>query len=254
MLFRIDDHAETKRLGQDMLDRGQLQAVAAVEHGGRLRMIFGHGRYLAAKAVGIKTLEVNIHPAMDDTQFILTRTSENLQRKELTGWRKWLLCDGLIKLNGWDQKTLAEKMHLDQSSVTRYVAVGRCIQEVKDALRDGKITISDCYAISKLPEADQPGLLALRLTGCASRDVLENQGRKLRNAAKNGNSAPVARAAKIKCPLPSGHIITVTGDEISLEEAMESLQQAIKAIKKAIDTGLDAKTAQCVWRDMAKAG
>jgi len=45
----------------------------------------------------------------------------------------------------------------------------------------------------------------------------------------------------------------VTGQDVTLDEAIESLKEAIKAMTKARDTGLDAKTAQAVWRDVAKA-
>jgi hypothetical protein len=79
-LARHDDPEETRRLGQDLLARGQLQRVAAIEDG---RMIFGHGRYLAAKAVGIKTLEVRIYPAMSDS-----RTPPPWTRKT-TAWCPW---------------------------------------------------------------------------------------------------------------------------------------------------------------------
>ena len=41
----------------------------------------------------------------------------------------------------------------------------RCIPAVQDALKDGKIGISDCYAISKLEERQQATLLAFRLSG-----------------------------------------------------------------------------------------
>jgi len=65
-LARHDDPAEIRRLGQDMLERGQLQPVAALENG---RFIFGHGRFLGAVDAGIKTLEVRVYPVMDETQF-----------------------------------------------------------------------------------------------------------------------------------------------------------------------------------------
>ena len=58
-LDRHDDPEKTRHLGEDMLANGQLQAVGATEDG---RMIFGHGRWLAAKAVGIKTLEPSDSP------------------------------------------------------------------------------------------------------------------------------------------------------------------------------------------------
>jgi hypothetical protein len=44
------------------------------------------------------------------------------------------------------------------------------------------------------------------------------------------------------------------GEELSLDEAIDSLKEAIKAMSKARDTGLDAKTAMAVWKDMARAG
>jgi ParB-like chromosome segregation protein Spo0J len=80
-----------------MLAKGQLQPVGATEEG---RMIFGHGRWLAAKAAGIKSLEVKLFPAsLSDTQFKLMRAAENLQRKELTGYQKWGLCADLMSGN-----------------------------------------------------------------------------------------------------------------------------------------------------------
>jgi hypothetical protein len=120
---------------------------------------------------------------------------------------------------------------------------------VVEALRDNKISISDCYEISKAGDRDsQLQLLALKNAG-ASRDVLAAKGRKQRAAA-----APAVRVSKIKCPLPSGHVITVAGDSISLDDAIESLKEALKAMTKARDTGLSAASAQRVWADMSKAG
>jgi ParB family transcriptional regulator, chromosome partitioning protein len=115
-------------------------------------------------------------------------------------------------------------------------------------LKAGTVSISDVYAASKLPESEQAGLLTLKLSG-ATRDQLEHQGRKKRAAA-----TPTVRTSKIKYPLPTGHTVTIAGDGVSLEDAIESLQTAIKGIKKAIETGLDARTAQSVWKDMAAAG
>ena len=145
-------------------------------------------------------------------------------------------------------KDVAKDFKVDPAKVTRATSLFSCIPEVIEAAKAGQIGESDWYAISKLPSAAQPGLLALKLSG-ASRDVLERQGRKQRAA-----SAPAVRASKIKCPLVSGPVVTVAGDEISLDDAIEALKEATKAMQKARDTGLDASTAQRVWSDMAKAG
>jgi hypothetical protein len=62
------------------------------------------------------------------------------------------------------------------------------------------------------------------------------------------------RTAKIKCPLPNGQIVTVAGNELSLEDAIESLSEAVKLMKAALAKGLNAKTAERVWKDVAAAG
>jgi len=61
------------------------------------------------------------------------------------------------------------------------------------------------------------------------------------------------KVSRIKCPLPSGATIQVSGESISLDDAIEAAQEWIKEAKKASEQGLDAKTFQAVMRDKAKA-
>jgi ParB-like chromosome segregation protein Spo0J len=259
-LARHNDPEKVRQLGESMLARGQLQEVAATEDG---RMPFGHGRWLAAKAVGIKTLEVKIYPAsLTDTEFRLIRAAENLQRNELTGYQKWLLCADLMCGNpNWLQKDLAAALNVSEKMVTVNLSPSKCIPAVQDALKDGKIGNSDCYAISKLGEQEQAGLLALKLSG-ASRDQIEQAGRNRRNGKPD--SEPPQRTAKIKIQLAintkeisvngMATVAALPGKEISLQEAENMLTQAAKAVREAIKQGLDAKTLERVCRDKAKRG
>lgn len=246
-LARHDDPEKIRRQGEDMLAKGQLQAVGAIEDG---RLIYGHGRWLSANTVGMKMLEVKLFPAtLTDTEFQLIRAAENLQRKELTGYRRWLLCAELMCANvSWTQKDLAGHLHLSESMIVRMLSPSKCSGEWQDALKQGKVGISDCYAASKLPLAEQAGLLALKGSG-ASRDAIESAGRKTRSG-----HAPVVRASRIKCQLPGGVSIVASGDELSLDDLIEALAEAGKEARKARDQGLDAKTFQAVLRDKAKAG
>lgn len=245
-LARHDDPEEIRLRGLDMQERGQLQPVAATEDG---RMIYGHGRYLAALSAGIKTLEVKVFPALDETQFILTRAAENLQRKELTGYRKWRLCDALIELNGWDQKTLAQHLHLGESNVTRLLSPSKSSAAWQEALREGKVTISDCYAASKLPLEDQAGLLALKLSG-ASRDTLEQVGRKKR---ANVSGKPAVCLSRVDIAMPRDVNVVIRGNDLSMAEVVEVLTETLKEARKAADI-YDVKTFQNMMRDRAKAG
>jgi hypothetical protein len=243
---RHDDPEEIRLRGQDMLARGQLQAVGATEDG---RLIFGHGRWLAAKAAGIKTLEVKVFPAsLPDTQFKLVRASENLQRKELTGHKTWLLCSELMCSNpDWELKDLAKHLGKDASWATRIMCLSKCIPEWQSAFKDGKVGISDCYAASKLPEKEQAGLLALKLSG-ASRDAIEQAGRKQRN----GN-APAVRLSRVRIAMPQGATVVVSGNGLDLPGVVELLTETLKEARKAAEQ-YDVSTWVRMMRDRAKAG
>jgi ParB family chromosome partitioning protein len=246
-LARHDDSEKIRLQGVDMLAKGQLQPVGATEDG---RMIFGHGRWLAAKSAGIKTLEVKVFPAsISDTEFKLIRASENLQRKELTGHRKWLLCAGLLSTNPtWQMKDLAERLGLDPSMVTRLVSPSKCIPAWQEALAAGKVGISDCYAASKLVEVEQADLLRQKLAG-ASRDAIEQAGRK-----KRATTTPSVTLKRVKIAMPEGTTIVLTGAEMALDDVINALESALSAARRAHKDNLDVKTAEKVWRDKAKAG
>lgn len=245
-LARHDDPEKTRLLGENMRANGQLQAVGATEDGG---MIFGHGRWLAAKSAGIKNLEVKLYPvSLSETQVKLIRAAENLQRKDLTGHQKWLLCADLMVGNAsWQMKDLAEHLHLDPSMVTRLLSPSKCIPAWQDALAAGTAGISDCYAASKLPQKDQAELLVQKLSG-ASRDQIEQSGRQ-----KRSGTASAIRVVRIKCPLPSGATVTVSGsaEGLSLEEMIEALAELLKEARRANEQGIDGKTFAAVCRDKA---
>jgi hypothetical protein len=133
--------------------------------------------------------------------------------------------------------------------VTRLRSVARCIPAVREALAGGAIGISDAYALSKADEREQTQLLALKLSG-ASRDQIETEVKK-----KKRNGTPAVRVSRIKCPLPSGSVVQVSGEEISLDDMIEAIAEVLKEAKKASEQGLDARTFQSVMvmRDKAKA-
>ena len=248
-LARHDDPEVIRRHGQDLLANGQLQAVGATEDG---RMIFGHKRLLAARSAGLKTLEVKIYPAtLTETQFKLIRLAENIHRTDLTAYQKWLAGTELMCGNpGWKLLDLAEHLHLDPSSVTRLMSPSKCIPAWQEALKAGTVGISDCYAASKLPEAEQASLLALKLSG-ASRDQLEQAGRKARVTS---STAGTVKLARIRCPLPTGTTVVVSGPEMALEDLISALSTTLELARRANKDSLDVRTAEKVWKDKAKAG
>lgn len=239
------DPEAQNQLNQSVATHGVLQPIGLTKDG---KLIWGEGRLIAAQAAGHPEIPAVVmeHP-MTEGEFLTLQMVENMARSDLSPVDQWEGCVRLLEANPqWQLKDVAKALSLDPSMVTRLLSPSKCVPAVQDAFRQGKLGISDCYAISKHGEAEQLELLALKLSG-ASRDAIEQAGKKKRTAA------PSVRLSRVKCVLPTGVQIVVSGEGISLEDVIDSLAEAGKEARKAREQGLDAKTFQAVCRDKAKA-
>ncbi|MCE9565754.1 MAG: ParB/RepB/Spo0J family partition protein [Planctomycetes bacterium] len=239
------DEAALRALGESLKIR-QNDPVQSKPDG---IMIDGERRLRAAKLVGLEKLDVILtDAALTDSQINVIRLTSFFHREDLSAYEKYLACADLMAANpSWQMKDLAETLKLDASMVTRILSPSKCIEPWVMAFKAGQVGVSDVYAASKLPEADQAGLLALKLSG-ATRDQLEQASRKARTTA-----APAVKLSRISCQLPGGVTVAVSGKEVSLDEAIESLSEVLKAAKKARDEGLTAKSWTSAMKDKAKA-
>jgi len=240
------DEAELHLLGESLRVK-QLQPVLAKPDG---TLIAGERRLRAAALVGLEELDVIItEEPLTDTQVRVFQLTENVHRAELTDAEKWRACEELLGLNpGWTNKDLAEHLKLSRPTVTKYLAPSRCAKEVQDALEAGRIGITTAYEISRADAGQQTELLRLKEAG-ASRDGLAEHLRKQRKA-----STPQVRAKRIVCPLPSGVTVTVAGEDLSLDDLIQALDDALKAAKKGREQHIDVRTWQRVMLDKSRAG
>jgi ParB family transcriptional regulator, chromosome partitioning protein len=257
-LARHKDREKIRQVADSLLQKGQLQQILVVEDG---RIIAGHLRYLAAKLAGMKTLEAKVYPAtITDAQFLTLRCVENLLREDYTPYERFIRCSDLMTFNtGWQLKDLAEALHLSASEASKIMAAAKCVQEVLDAFRDGKIGHSDVYLISRVSHAEQHALLAKKLGG-ANRDAIEAA---VQEAAKpKGAKPPEERIARVRIPLAvktdevkAFGTVTVSGTagaEVDLKETENLLSEALKAVRDAKKRGYGVKAAQAAWKDVAK--
>jgi ParB family transcriptional regulator, chromosome partitioning protein len=151
---------------------------------------------------------------------------------------------------GATAKELAEKIDRDPSMLTRLLSLWKCIPPVIKAAEEGKIGPKAWYQISLLPEAEMAGLLAMHLSGMPA-DQIASISRQKRKPA---STAPAARLSRVRCALPSGVQIVVSGAELSLDELIEAFGEAAKEAKRAREQGLDIKTMSRVMADKAAKG
>lgn len=209
------------------------------------KLVAGMGRILAVKLLGWDEIEVRVIDGPRTVSDLRAITlCENLHRADLTGWEKWqALCELMFMHQDWQLKDLAEEVSLSQSLLTRYMSPSKCIGAWQEALKTGKVGISDCYAASKLPESEQAGLLALSLSGM-SRDNLERHSRKQR-------AKPSVKVSKVKIALPNKVSVVLNGNNLGMVEVVDVLGDALKEARKASEQ-YDVKTFQSMMRDKAK--
>jgi ParB family transcriptional regulator, chromosome partitioning protein len=240
------DQEELRRLAESLKSIGQIQPVGARPDG---TVLWGHRRLLAARMIGLASLQVIItNRAMSDSEIRLVQLTENMHRADLSGYEKWLACAELMSMNpAWQMKELAQHLSIDPSMATRLLSPSRCSQPWQEALREGKVGISDCYAASKLNTLEEmAALLALKLSG-ASRDAIEKAGRKSRNA-----NAATPRLSRVKIAIKEATIV-ISGNDLGMFEVVELLSETLKEARKAADQ-FDVKTWVSMMRDKSKAG
>lgn len=241
---KLFDEAALKALGESLKVR-QNDPVQSRPDG---TLIDGARRARAAMLVGLKTLDAIItDEPLSESQINLVRLTSFFHREDLTAFEKWSACKQILELNpGWMAKDLAAHLHVDPSMVTRLLSPSKCTRGWQEALKEGKVGISDVYAASKLPESQQAELLSLKLGG-ASRDAIEKAGRQKRSA-----DTPVVKVNRVKCQLPSGVLVVVSGASVSLDESIDALAEAIKEMKRARELGYTSKTFAAAMKDKAR--
>lgn len=244
--FNDDD---INRLGDDMVARGVLVPLLAREDGQFGLIIDGGRRWLAAERKGIAELPVIItDKSQTELEIRGIQIATAIHRQDLTGFECFGACKELLKLNpDWKLADLAKFLHQGAPTVTKWLSPGKCTPAWRDALEQGRVGISDCYAASGLPPEEQDRLLVKKLAG-ASRDEIAQAGRQHRNAGK-----PSVKLTRVKCLLPSSGVsIVASGAELSLDEFIESLGEAQKEARKARDNGGDIKSFQSLMAAKSK--
>ncbi|HEY7327644.1 MAG TPA: ParB N-terminal domain-containing protein [Gemmataceae bacterium] len=241
------DEQELRLLGES-LKKKQLVPGIARKNGMIVDM---ERRWLAARLVGIPALDVIlVEDDVTEAQIKEIQLETALHRADLKPYEVYCGCKEWLRHHpAATAREMAAAIVRKEDYVSKVLSLDRCIQPVKDAAAEGKLGLSDWYAISRVPESDQAVLLAAKLNG-ASRDELESRGRKARNGG-----TPSVRVARVRCQMPSGVLVTLAGkgDGMTISDIIEELNLLIKEAKRAQEQGLDSKTFSAVMRDKAKA-
>lgn len=243
----LGSETELRNLGENILKNGQIYPVTAEPDG---ELVTGFRRFHGAMLVGAPGLHVSIYPKkLTPLEKTAIRFSENIHRLDMNAFDKWQALEEIKAGNSqWSAKDLAEYLKLDPSAITKWLSPSKCIESWQQALKEQKVTISDCYVASQVPQQEQSYLLLLKLSGM-NRDQLQR-------AARRQTKTPVkdeARTKRVTILLPGGTAITVAGNDLDMSAIVDDLTECLQSAKKALKDRLDAKTWEKVMKDQATA-
>jgi ParB/RepB/Spo0J family partition protein len=214
---------------------------------GKRQLFDGHRRVRAALLKGWTTLKaIESDRILTQAELTLFQLVNDVQKEHLTPYERSMAALRVKTANStMTVKQLDGLINMGESLLWKYLTAEKLSPASLEAFKVGKIGLKDVVELAKLGHDEQPVLLNLRLGGASTEQVRK---------ARKKSIEPAVRTARLKVKLVSGQVVTVAGQDASLEEVLEALEEAKKLVKAAIAKGLNASTAAKVWSDMAAAG
>jgi ParB/RepB/Spo0J family partition protein len=242
--IEIDDGI--RELSRSIVANGLLQPLLVLEN---RHLIAGFRRLAALLLAKITTANVLVYPdTLTPSQIRIINLTENVQRQDLKDPEIFLACCELMALNpDWQRKDLAAHLGKSAAMVTNYLCPDDLTPEAKQAFLEGKFGFTKAYSIVK--NQNQAFALNMTLSG-ATRSEVDAQTKYQQSGNEN--------AGKIKTDsikvIVGGVTVTVKkkGD-LSLDDAIKQLPEALKELERAKKAGHDAKTLAALMKKKAKA-
>ena len=197
------------------------QKIPVILRGNRpYQIVSGFRRIRAIKDLNLGTVKAIIYPELSDVEAYKISMIENIQRQSITPLEIVLTCK---RLKDQNMRTLeiSEIVGKDPRTIQRYLKVADAPEDVKKALHENRITISQAYEIIskkvKLEDVINKGLSVRGITNVAK-------------GAKNRRKKPI----KLKL-FKSGNFnlsIRYKKGQVEKEEVIEVLNRVLMHLKK----------------------
>lgn len=247
------DDGELNRLAESIRTQGLLLPlrVRPADASGTHVLVSGHRRHAALLRLGRTHADcVVVEGQLDALTALAEQLTENIFREDLSpldeadGYRRYL------DLSNITASQLAAELHVPASRISRALPLLNLPENVRDAIRAGTISKEAAYYLTRLPEGeDRDRLTAEALAGRLGRDAAARAAK-----ASGPKSSEAASVGRVTCKLATGRSLTVSGEAITLESLIETLEEVLKEARKARPQGWDVSTLAKVFRARSAKG
>ncbi|NCN07075.1 ParB/RepB/Spo0J family partition protein [Candidatus Falkowbacteria bacterium] len=169
---------ELQELVDSIKEHGVIQPIIVTKLGNGWQLIAGERRLRSSKLAGLNTIPAIIRE-MDEQKKMEIALIENLQRKNLNSLETAFAYQKLIDEFNLTQDQLSKRVGKSRSAVANTLRILTVIDEVKEAIRDGKISEGHARVLAGLPAIDQLSTLQKILSDSLSVRDTEKAGKKV---------------------------------------------------------------------------
>jgi len=242
------DPAYCQSLGENIRAIGQQVPIIGYYRDDRFIVVDGGCRVEGMKMNGLT--EVLAHDLGKEPSELDLKTAQfciDIHKQHLPPMDRARLIDDLLKVRGCTGRELARDMSVSESTITNHRHLLNLTPELQEKVNSGTLDWTKAIYIGREPDPARQQELAT-LAATMSRDELAASCRKKQ---QNSKSTATAKLNRIHCPMPLG-TITISGQGLTLEDAIKVLVELLKLMREASKDNLDAKTFSAVCAQKAK--
>ena len=140
------DAEQLNLLAQSITQHGVIQPLTVREHNGAYQIVAGERRWRAAKIAGLSEIPVRIME-LSDSETAQIALIENLQREDLNPIEEAGGYKQLAEKYGFKQDEIAASVGKARSSIANSLRLLELPEEVKELVRQGKLSTGHCKVL-----------------------------------------------------------------------------------------------------------
>jgi ParB family transcriptional regulator, chromosome partitioning protein len=156
------DEATIEELAESIRAQGIVQPLVVTPEGGGWVIVAGERRWRAARRAGLEVVPVVVREVADDRELLELALVENLQRSDLNPLEEAEAYAALQEKFGLSQEAVAARVGKARTTVTNALRLLRLPEEVRELLREARLTAGQARPLLALAGAEEQIRLAER--------------------------------------------------------------------------------------------
>lgn len=187
------DEAAIEELAASIRIQGVVQPlVVTPDAEGTYTIIAGERRWRASRRAGLETVPVVVRTVTDDRELLELALVENLQRSDLNPLEEAEAYSALQEKFGLSHEEIAARVGKARTTITNSLRLLRLPEEVRELLREGRLTAGQARPLLGLATPEEQARLAER----AVREGLSARDLERAASAKEAKETPKSKPAR----------------------------------------------------------